>query len=193
VWTHRNSSSHFTPIKATRFYLCCARREKKVPICVRRNLVWLRRFQKWRSASEKKTCKRNDDIKSKNVSFPRFVWPTRLDLHGATNRKEKDDDQNNNNNRLVFHRRGSGALQLAVDDKYLHAGPPEGQSQRRHHPDGALVLSRAFCVCTRPGSLLCFIYFYVLEIGLGTGNRCQCGRVLQNQPQRPKKVTNRCI
>lgn len=32
------------------------------------------------------------------------------------------------NNRLVFQRRRSGALQLAGNDKYLHAGPREGQA-----------------------------------------------------------------
>lgn len=32
------------------------------------------------------------------------------------------------NNRFVFQRRGSGALQLRGNDKYLHAGPKEGQA-----------------------------------------------------------------
>lgn len=32
------------------------------------------------------------------------------------------------NNRFVFQKRGSGALQLAGTDKYLHAGPREGQT-----------------------------------------------------------------
>lgn len=32
------------------------------------------------------------------------------------------------NNRFVFQRRGSGALQQAGNDKYLHAGPREGQA-----------------------------------------------------------------
>lgn len=31
-------------------------------------------------------------------------------------------------NRFVFQRRGSGALQLTGNDKYLHAGPREGQT-----------------------------------------------------------------
>lgn len=41
----------------------------------------------------------------------------------TTGGKKRDD-----NNRFVFQRRGSGALQLAGNDKYLHAGPREGQA-----------------------------------------------------------------
>lgn len=39
-------------------------------------------------------------------------------------RGENDD----HNNRFVFQKRGSGALQLAENDKYLHAGPREART-----------------------------------------------------------------
>lgn len=54
------------------------------------------------------------------VSFYTPSKPQNVHLSAGENR----DD----NNRFVFPRRGSGALQLAGNDKYLHAGPREGQA-----------------------------------------------------------------
>lgn len=51
------------------------------------------------------------------------------------------------NNRFVFQRRGSGALQLAGHDKYLHVGPKEGQAT-------ATLLSQTGCLCSDEASVL---------------------------------------
>lgn len=55
---------------------------------------------------------------------------TRLDLHTqqTTKRSSRWGGRKDDNNRFVFQRRGSCALQLAGNDKYLHARPREGHA-----------------------------------------------------------------
>lgn len=58
------------------------------------------------------------------ASIHTHIEPRNVSLNTGEGGKKED---NNNNDRLVFQRRGSGALQLAGNDKYLHAAPAEGQ------------------------------------------------------------------